>query len=282
MGINYIEYNNNEIFADNPLLFFLKSNENNMNKSSYQGVKSILGEKISEKRTNYEDSKNVSSNSITSLFLAKFVWEGEGNKVYVTGNFCEWKTFYEMKKNSKGKFLIFLNLPQGIYQYKYIVDNSWKCCYQFPTIDDGNGNINNVLEIKASEEENIKIKKAKDENEKEIKTMELLKKGYTNYFIPEKEEFYEKINPVPELYKINKKNKVNIYGRKENKYLKKIEYDLLSQNLSYKKIPQLFHDQVNHFETVYNRNNMKKNNLFKSIVNYRYRLKFTTFVYYKA
>jgi hypothetical protein len=37
-------------------------------------------------------------------------------------------------------------LPRGIHQYKFIVDTNWRFSQYHPTINDGHGNINNVIE----------------------------------------------------------------------------------------------------------------------------------------
>ena len=37
-------------------------------------------------------------------------------------------------------------MPKGVYQYKFIVDNEWKFSNNFPFKNDGNGNINNVVD----------------------------------------------------------------------------------------------------------------------------------------
>jgi hypothetical protein len=62
-------------------------------------------------------------------FPTVFQWDGNGNNVYLTGSFCDWHQFFEMKKledpNNKDniKFFLTLFLPKGIYQYKFKIDD---------------------------------------------------------------------------------------------------------------------------------------------------------------
>ena len=42
------------------------------------------------------------------LYPIVFKWEGEAEKVYLTGSFCDWINFYEMKKNKIKKNFISL------------------------------------------------------------------------------------------------------------------------------------------------------------------------------
>ena len=52
-----------------------------------------------------------------------------------------------MTKDPKDHLFKFqMPLNNEIYQYKFIIDGNWRCSNHFPTKDDGNGNINNILD----------------------------------------------------------------------------------------------------------------------------------------
>ena len=90
------------------------------------------------------------------LYPIVFKWEGEAEKVYLTGSFCDWINFYEMSKNkTKKKFYFTLFLQKGTYQYKFKVDSLWKCNSNYPTCYDENGNMNNYIEVPEKKLEEI-------------------------------------------------------------------------------------------------------------------------------
>ena len=86
-------------------------------------------------------------------FATLFQWDGDGTNVYLTGSFCDWEKFFVMEKyedpNDKknNKFFLTLFLPKGSYQYKFKIDDRWKCNSNFPTCSDKNGNINNIIDL---------------------------------------------------------------------------------------------------------------------------------------
>ena len=92
------------------------------------------------------EKKNYISDKKYRLYSILFQWEGEAEKVYLTGSFCNWINFYEMEK-IKNKFYFTLFLPKGVYQYKFKVDSDWKCNNNFPTCSDPDGNINNYINV---------------------------------------------------------------------------------------------------------------------------------------
>ena len=94
---------------------------------------------------NNEKKKYISDDN-KKLYSILFQWEGEAEKVYLTGSFCNWINFYEMQK-IKNKFFFTLFLQKGTYQYKFKVDSVWKCNDNYPTCSDQHGNINNYIEV---------------------------------------------------------------------------------------------------------------------------------------
>ena len=74
----------------------------------------------------------------------------QAKKVSVAGNFNNWDTKkFSAKKDSKGNWIVKLNLKPGRYEYKFVVDGSWlndpKCNACVPN---SFGSANCVVEIK--------------------------------------------------------------------------------------------------------------------------------------
>lgn len=107
-------------------------------------------DEFSPDENNQENSSDIEEviqdlNDINKNFI--FTWSEGGNDVKITGSFSDWKVQYQMTKDPKDQiFKLELPLKNEIYQYKFIVDNSWKCSKNYPIIDDGYGNINNILD----------------------------------------------------------------------------------------------------------------------------------------
>ena len=102
------------------------------------------------------EAKYYISKKKIKLYPIIFKWEGEAEKVYLTGSFCDWINFYEMEKiKTKKKFYFTLFLQKGIYQFKYKVDSLWKCNSNYPTCYDENGNMNNYIEVSEKKLEEI-------------------------------------------------------------------------------------------------------------------------------
>ena len=125
--------------------------------SSYEGLKIDESESMSKDRSFL--SRNKSRLSISSVsgeiqensnikIPTRFVWREGGNTVYVTGNFANWKQWFLMNKsfNNPNEFTLTLDLPRGIYQFKFIVDKVWKYSNHLPQFKDEHGNINNMID----------------------------------------------------------------------------------------------------------------------------------------
>ena len=128
----------------------------------------------------FEDSNNIRSN-IT------FNWDEDGKDVKLTGSFSDWKIQFQMTKDPNDqKFKIQLPLNNEIYQFKFIVDGKWRCSKHYPTKDDGNGNLNNILDntknvlVKSKEIKKVERNEKKDKKHKEnVKKTTILKKSKT-------------------------------------------------------------------------------------------------------
>lgn len=139
--------------------------------SSYEGIKSITSKNEIKNDASFSPdysrptTSSMSENIDDSLqkVPTKFIWRGEGNIVYVTGSFANWKQWFLMTKSNDHpqEFTITLDLLRGTYQYKFIVDKIWKFSTDLPQTRDEDGNINNIInnsEIYMSRREAKEIK----------------------------------------------------------------------------------------------------------------------------
>jgi translation elongation factor EF-1beta len=76
-----------------------------------------------------------------------FVWTHGGNTVKLAGTFNNWIPQPLTKQGNY--FFELLNLPDGLYQYKYVVDGRWVYDLSQVHVDDGSGNWNNQVEVGA-------------------------------------------------------------------------------------------------------------------------------------
>ena len=285
MGTDETSSKKNDSFYENDL--------NNVN--DFYGLKS--SSKIDNVSFKDEENDSLSRKELYSktygynaIFPTTFEWDNGGNSVFVTGSFCRWKQFFLMKKDSSKNFVLNLNLPRGIHQYKFKVDGEWKYNPKFPICNDG-GNINNYLDttnleitIKTNDEGITAISTNITENNndpsKESKkySKNLLKVNSELSQNLNQNEFFDKITTVPIHFKntmnldlINNKNNIGI-----KKYMSIKEKNVLSDNLSFKKINTAPIEQINHL----NSKNLENQSIICAVSS-RFRYKFTTFVYYK-
>lgn len=120
--------------------------------SSYTGLRSESDShrkpaRIEESEESEEGSKMAEEAEVTLQKIpTPFSWRFGGNMLYVTGSFSNWKQWFMLNKLPNGEFHLVLDLPKGVYQYKFIVDGNWVCSQDFPQTDDGSGNVNNVVD----------------------------------------------------------------------------------------------------------------------------------------
>ena len=283
MGTDETSSKKNDSFYENDL--------NNVN--DFYGLKS--SSKIDNVSFKDEENDSLSRKELYSktsgynaIFPTTFEWDNGGNSVFVTGSFCQWKQFFLMKKDSSKNFVLNLNLPRGIHQYKFKVDGEWKYNPKFPICNDG-GNINNYLDttnleitIKTNDEGITAISTNITENNNDPSkaskkySKNLLK--VNSELSQNQNEFFDKITTVPIHFKntmnldlITNQNNIGI-----KKYMSIKEKNVLSDNLSFKKINTAPIEQINHL----NSKNLENQSIICAVSS-RFRYKFTTFVYYK-
>jgi hypothetical protein len=285
MGTDETSSKKNDSFYENDL--------NNVN--DFYGLKS--SSKIDNVSFKDEENDSLSRKELYSktsgynaIFPTTFEWDNGGNSVFVTGSFCQWKQFFLMKKDSSKNFVLNLNLPRGIHQYKFKVDGEWKYNPKFPICNDG-GNINNYLDttnleitIKTNDEGITAISTNITENNNDPSkaskkySKNLLKVNSELSQNQNQNEFFDKITTVPIHFKntmnldlITNQNNIGI-----KKYMSIKEKNVLSDNLSFKKINTAPIEQINHL----NSKNLENQSIICAVSS-RFRYKFTTFVYYK-
>ena len=260
-----------------------ESKEKDKEKGEYDNIKSLE----IKKEEKIEDKNFI------------FIWTEGGNRVKLTGSFCDWKIKYDMIKDSKENLFKFpLPLENKKYQFKFIVDDEWKYSSKYETQKDGLGNINNFIDLtNYFPKENDTQKTSK---EKPINNEQLNSKKTKEINIPHKETTPKKIkkrkisiydseypsddnitpSPLP--------NKRYYYSFQIDKYSNqynignKLFYDYkgrysFSNEASSKPIFILGHVNLNHLISFKNKDKIN----LKNCMSFRYREKACTFIYYK-
>ena len=252
-----------------------------------------------EKDNNNKDNEAyIDTNNTNNKKNYTFIWDGEGDNVKLIGSFSNWKEQYEMEKDEKNKiYKISLLLDNDIYEYKYIVDGVWKCSKNQEIIDDGKGNINNILDLtnnKTKQKINYKNKSKKNiKNENNIIIKEINEINENIYNNNEKKENIKNNifgNIYPDYITLNKpfnshhfKKVFNINNESKQKKIgieKYYQFKLnnsYSSNKSYLNIPSYKNTILNH---IIFQKKLKKNINIKIGLSHRYRGKETTFIYY--
>ena len=294
--------------------FLTMGNDNNQNL--------ILDQNNAIENKSINKSKNISKNLMMNdcspeyvkfqkkkpaRFPTIFQWDGNGNKVYLTGSFCDWHQFFEMEKyvdpndTNNIKFFLTLFLPKGAYQYKFKIDNQWKCNSNFPTCSDKNGNINNFVDLTKQKREDgtTDLSTSNVTNPPEIKYDDTNISNFSEFLEKENTSNNNNIcfcrnenNEIAEdsqvEYNYNDFNNFNFYSLTNQKkkginnfLLKEKEQNIVNDNYSYKKILPLRNECINHF--ILNKNNIKKNDdkIMISSCSFRFGFKITTIIYYE-
>ena len=228
-----------------------------------------------------EQENSKTENKKEMLFAAIFQWDGNEKNVYITGSFCNWLQFFEMRKFEQGdkagekcdKSYLLLFLPRGTYQYKFKINSKWKCNSNFPTCSDKDGNINNVTTIPPNTGEEV--------------TTDFSTSHKSNINM----NYYCQKNQIGSLDEFSYKYLYNydlLSNQNQlmmNNYFKSKEKDILNGNYSYKKIYPIPHELINHFTIDKNINKKSESHNNEKTIKYgctiRYMDKMTTFVYYK-
>jgi hypothetical protein len=290
---------------------YMKESEEKNNKEKNDNNEEEDSLKVEEEEN---DEENLSDDDFDDFEDKRkkfiFVWNEGGNDVKVTGSFSDWKIQFSMIKDPDTQSFKFeLPLDNGTYQYKFIVDNVWKCSKNYPTVPDGSGNVNNILNFNENEEnesddkneeKNIKEKKKSTKVKSPKKKMPSMvssvktktrasSKMKESHKIIKKDSIYKSnypsdddISPLPlpnkryyESFKLEKYSNQSSIGIK--KYYDYYDRYCFSDGKSSKPIFILGHVNLNHLITV----NHSQSNISKNSMSFRYREKASTFIYYK-
>lgn len=216
------------------------------NVSSYQGIKSETSESnsigkdksasdhLSEKTTE-QASDLIQDPRIPILFE----WNEGGNNVVLTGSFVKWQQFFQMTKTQNGSFELMLSLDPGVHQFKYVVDNQWRCSNQYFTKDDGSYNINNLIDTSTLPKPPQDIKEQQSKNAHSLQSAKQsdTNNGYSVH-IPKRTEMNNEASLIPihyfKFFDINLQTNQKAIGKQ--KYIQLTEKNVLNDNNSYKKI----------------------------------------------
>jgi len=209
----------------------------------------------------------------------KFEWKDGGNEVKIAGSFLDnWSRQEEMKKNlSSGIYEIIMELPKGIHQFKFIVDNQWVCSQYYTIIHDNLNNSNNIIDltnyINENNDSNIKKKKKKSG------------KDHIDYGCkyPNSTEINLEAPAIPNHYfyefNLNFQTKQELIKNyfKQKHFINKSKNTL--ENNTFKSIVTLSHEKVSHicFNCENNNNNEK---YIRTSITQRNKHKFITLVYF--
>ena len=189
--------------------------------------------------------KNSNSQCSDSVNV-EFRWIYEGEDIYQTGNFTDWKNHIKMEK-IYDEFKYILKLPKGIYYYKFIVDGEWKFSPDDPHTPDENGNINNYIDT-TQIEKNVFIDDPEPiENQKPMQLVETKKTMNTDF------KFDDEAPPLPLHFQtilfLNKhEHKLKSFKKYKQNEQKKHEAAYLIKILD-QPLPPPTHAELNHLGT---------------------------------
>lgn len=75
-----------------------------------------------------------------------FTWTHGGQSVFLAASFNGWREQIPMVR-SGNEFSVVQELPRGVHQYKFIVDEHWRCSQDQPKTQNSQGHTNNVMDI---------------------------------------------------------------------------------------------------------------------------------------
>ncbi len=279
LSLSYLEeeIEDNDIVSEN-------NNKSSSLSSSLSNHHTIKKKKIIKKKTSKITLKEVPYT---------FTWDEGGKEIKITGTFGNWSKFYEMKYYpEEKKFKCLINLPREKHEYKYIVDGVWKYSMKQQIKKDNKNNINNFLDLtnfipedmKQESKKEIKEvkekKKVKKKEKKAIKKKKIIKKkkdrGY-GVIYPNKDALNSEAPMVQqdylETFLIDSHTNQNFIGR--SKYFNYKITEPFTEEKSYKTLMIGPHININHSLKC-----GERNNLLEMGINFRFRDKNCTLVYY--
>ena len=288
---------------------FEKQSSLNAYNSSYQGLHSEESQSVSYSEEEIENSDSLSdnisnnslshsssnneikvnddkSNSNNTEIIYTFIWDEGGTNVKVTGSFVNWATSFDMTYYPDEKLFKYkMTLSKDKHSFKFIVDGIWKCSQKYQMVKDNSNNTNNFIDLtnyiepKNSETKKKKVKKVKKKKKikKEKKIIKIKKnRGYGIKFPTKDDLNIEAPVVVPnylETFLINHPTNQNFIGRSQ--YLEYKTTEPFTEEKSYKELMMAPHITINH-----SLKSVDKLDLLETGMNFRFRDKNCTLVYY--
>ena len=296
-----------EKFNIKPGTFIKQSNSNDYN-SSYKGLHSDESQSFSNSQKDIKENLSISGNDSNNKSLSDslssidikiaeetdnknniseipytFIWDEGGKNVKVTGSFVYWSISFDMKYYPEEKVFKYTHLlTRDKHSYKFIVDGIWKCNQKQPMIKDNSNNTNNFIDLsnyilpkKVEKEKTTVKKKQKKKKEKKI-IKKKLEEGYDIKF-PTKDDLNIEAPVVKEDYLetffIDSHTNQNFIGR--SLYLNFKTNEPFTEEKSYKELLLAPHISINH-----SLKSVNKLDLLETGINFRFRDKNCTLVYY--
>ena len=260
--------------------FSQKDFKENLSLSENNSNNELLSDTLSS--NNMNTTKENYDNNNTSEILYTFIWDEGGKNVKVTGSFVNWSTSFDMKYYPEEKVFKYSHLlTKEKHSYKFIVDGIWKCNQKQPMIKDNSNKTNNYIDLsnyilpKKVEKEKTTKKKPKKKKEKKI-IKKKLEEGYDIKF-PSKDDLNIEAPVVKEDYLetflIDSHTNQNFIGR--SLYLNFKTNEPFTEEKSYKELLLAPHISINH-----SLKSVNKLDLLETGMNFRFRDKNCTLVYY--
>ena len=260
--------------------FSQKDFKENLSLSENNSNNELLSDTLSSNDI-HTTKENYDNNTISEI-LYTFIWDEGGKNVKVTGSFVNWSTSFDMKYYPEEKVFKYSHLlTKEKHSYKFIVDGIWKCNQKQPMIKDNSNNTNNYIDLsnyilpKKVEKEKTTKKKPKKKKEKKI-IKKKLEEGYDIKF-PSKDDLNIEAPVVKEDYLetflIDSHTNQNFIGR--SLYLNFKTNEPFTEEKSYKELLLAPHISINH-----SLKSVNKLDLLETGMNFRFRDKNCTLVYY--
>ncbi|XP_042487004.1 phosphoglucan phosphatase DSP4, amyloplastic isoform X2 [Macadamia integrifolia] len=99
--------------------------------------------------------KSATADILTGLAKkhVTLMWEGNNcSSVEISGLDIGWGQRIPLKFNEKGQWILERELPEGHYEYKYIIDGEWTCNkYELVTLPNKDGHVNNYIDVTSTD-----------------------------------------------------------------------------------------------------------------------------------
>ena len=224
-----------------------------------------------------ESTFNTKNETNEDKIPFKFEWIEGGSEVFITGTFMDnWKTFKKMEKNSStGIFEVIIYISKDIHQFKFIIDNIWKCSRNYKIVYEISHNKNNIIDLR---------RYTYSKSNKKVKKIAHIKNIIEyNCIIPNSNEMNTDAPNVPTNY-ISHFN-LNFWTKKEflkNNFKTPVSLNkkkMIIENDTFKTIMAVSNEKLSHLFSN-NKKNINNEKYIRSAVTQRNKQKYITIVYF--